>query len=422
MSGSVIGSVIDLSSVFYNPGRLALITDPRLVLAGNVFRFSQITVVDAFGNGENLNSTRIGGVPSLFAGELRFGFLGSSRLAYSFLTRQDFDFEVSERLDLRGSQIPTPALDLFAAGFLFNQNMDEYWAGLTWAHTLGQKLGLGITTFVAVRDQKSREQTLAQAVDTAGNAGIALQQQGYKYQHWRLLWKIGLGGNFGEHWEAGVSLTTPSVGLFGSGNAAFDQTLITQDLGGSGVSDSDVTTSTQPDLPATYKSPASVERLAEPPFSKGAARIHASAEWFDAVPAYDVLDPAPVLLPDSSMASFGLTQELNSVTNIAVGAEYRFSPKLTGYAGFRTDQSAIDDSTVDNTSLSLWDIYHVSAGGTFSIGASDFTLGGIVAWGSDVTRSGIDLVPGGSGPVVLPDQLQAKFFRFTFILGFSIGF
>ncbi len=419
LGGAVIGSVKDLSAVFYNPGRLSLMTDARLVLAGNVFRYSQIKLEDALGNGGDLTTTKVGGVPSLFAGELRFKFLGSHRLAYSFLTRQDFDFDVSERLDLRGAQTLDPALDLFAAGFLFNQNMDEYWAGLTWAHTLGNKLGLGVTTFLAVRDQKTRTQTLAQAVDTAGAAGIALQQEGYDYQHWRLLWKIGLGGTFGN-WDLGLSVTTPSVGIAGGGKAVFDQTLITQDLGGSGTSFSDVTTSTQKDLPVTYKSPLSIGGGAA--YRKGRLRIHASVEWFDAVEAYDVLDPDPVILPDTTMAAFGLTQELNSVANVAVGAEYQFGPKLTGYLGFRTDQSAIDVASSGNTSLSLWDIYHVSGGGTFSLGASDFTVGGIVAWGSDITRTGIDFVPGGGGPVQLPDQLQAKFFRFTFILGFSIGF
>ena len=419
LGGSVIGSVFDLSSVFYNPGRLALVTDPRLVLAGNVFRFTQITVEDAFGTGVNLTNTRIGGVPSLFAGELRFKFLGSNRLAYSFLTRQDFDFEVSERVDLRGAEVPDPNLDLFTAGFLFNQNMDEYWAGLTWAHTLGQKMGLGVTTFLAVRDQRSRVQTLAQAVNTSGAAGIALQQEGYNYQHWRLLWKIGLGGNFGN-WDLGLSVTTPSVGIAGSGKAAYDQTLITQDLDGDGNSFSDVTSSTQQDLPVTYKSPLSVGVGAA--YQKGSARIHASAEWFDAVPAYDVLAPDPVLLPDTTMAAFGLTQELGSVSNIAVGAEYQFGPKLTGYLGFRTDQSALEDTSSSNTSLSRWDIYHVSGGGTFALGPSDFTIGGIVAWGSDVTQTGIDFIPGDDDPVELPDQLPLKFFRFTFILGFSIGF
>jgi hypothetical protein len=419
LSGSVIGSVGDLSAVFYNPGRLSLVTDARLVLAGNVFRYSQVKIEDAFGNNEDLSNTRIGGVPSLFAGELRFKFLGSHRLAYSFLTRQDFEFEVSERLDQRGAQAPDPALDLFAVGFLFNQNMNEYWAGLTWAHTLGRKLGLGVTTFLAVRDQQERQQTLAQAVDTAGAAGIALQQEGYTYKHWRLLWKIGLGGNFGN-WELGLSVTTPSVGLAGSGKAALDQTLITEDFGGTGTSFGNVTTSTQQDLPVTYKSPLSLGGGAA--YRKGPVRVHVSAEWYDAVPTYDVLEPDPVILPDTTMAAFGLTQELNSVSNVAVGAEYQFGPKLTGYLGFRTDQSAIDAGSSDNTSLSLWDIYHVSGGGTFSLGPSDFTVGGIVAWGSDVTETLIDFVPPIGGSVVLPEELQAKFFRVTFILGFSIGF
>ena len=53
-----------------------------------------------------------------------------------------------------------------------------------------------MTTFLAVRDQKSRLQTLAQAVDTAGAAGIALQQEGYNYQHWRLFMENRAGRNF----------------------------------------------------------------------------------------------------------------------------------------------------------------------------------------------------------------------------------
>jgi long-subunit fatty acid transport protein len=169
----------------------------------------------------------------------------------------------------------------------------------------------------------------------------------------------------------------------------------------------------------TYKSPLSVGVGAA--YGTGPATFHASAEWYDAVPAYDVLAPDPVILPDTTRASFGLVQELESVTNVAVGAEYLFSPKLTGYAGFRTDQSAINAESSDNTSLALWDLYHVSGGGTFSMGASDFTIGGIVAWGSEQTRTGIDLVPG-DDPLDLPDELQANFFRITLVLGFSIGF
>jgi len=418
LSGAVIGSVFDLSAVFYNPGRLALVTDPRLLLAGNVFRATRITLEDAINNGKDLTDTQVGGVPSLFAGELRLKFLGDYRLAYSFLTRQDFDLEVTERIDLRGTQVPDPGLTLFSAGLLFDQDMDEYWGGLTLAKAISEKIGLGVSMFVAVRSQQSRLQVLAQAVDTVGNAGIALQQEGYSYQSWRLLGKLGIGGDFGK-WRVGVSLTTPGLGLFGSGKAAFDQTLITQDLGGPGTSISDVTTSTQPDLPAQYKSPLSIG--AGVGYTMGPARVHASVEWYDAVPAYSVLAPTPVLLPDSTMATFGLTQNLQSVTNVALGAEYRLSPRFTAYGGYRTDRSAIDPSAPGNTSLSLWDIDHLSAGGTFGIGGSNFTLGGIYAWGSH-NIAGIDLVPGGGGPVTGPDELLVSFRRFTFILGFSIGF
>jgi len=108
---------------------------------------------------------------------------------------------------------------------------------------------------------------------------------------------------------------------------------------------------------------------------------------------------------------------------VAVGLEHAFAQRLTGYAGFRTDFSAKEAGSADNSSLSVWDIYHLSAGATMKIGKTDLTLGTIFAFGSKLTDTGIDLSPGDpNNGQLLPENLKARFTRLTFILGFSIGY
>ena len=94
LGGTVVGSATDLSTVYYNPGLLALVDDSELILAGTVYQVTNIKVEDALGSGRDLTWGQAGGVPSLFAGEFKFGFLGNTRLAYSFLSRHAFDIRV----------------------------------------------------------------------------------------------------------------------------------------------------------------------------------------------------------------------------------------------------------------------------------------------------------------------------------------
>ena len=42
LAGAVIGSVADVSAVFYNPGALALIESAELLLSGNVFEYTAV--------------------------------------------------------------------------------------------------------------------------------------------------------------------------------------------------------------------------------------------------------------------------------------------------------------------------------------------------------------------------------------------
>lgn len=415
LGGSVIGSVADISAVYYNPGRLALNQTTGLILAGNVFQATGVSRENVTGFGEDLSSTKIDALPALFAGEFTLGFMGRSRLAYSLLTRQNFDVRTSARGDLLGF-FTAPTLDT-SAEVRFDQNLSETWGGLTWAWPFDGRFGIGITWFGALRSQRAREQNLGLALSDTDRAGLVLQGLEFDYDDLRFLWKIGFGADLGD-WQVGVSVTTPSVHVAGSGTITVDEVVLGQDLNDDGEFTTFVR-SGQQDVPSLYRSPLSLG--AGGAYSFGATTLHGAVEWFDALGEWTVLEAQPVepQIGEEPIVP-SVTEDLESVVNWAVGLQHEFPGRFGGYLGFRTDRSAAPEASLSNSTLSFWDIYHVSGGATFAVGRSSFTLGLIYAWGDDFAEP-LRLTP---QPLIANEleQDSVKFRRFTVIIGFELSF
>ena len=418
---AVIGSVLDVGAVYYNPGALSLTESKGLLLAGNVFEFRSLTWKDALGPGRDLRDTNFGGVPSLFAGEFRFGFLGDHRLAYSFLTRQTFNVRLTATGVSTDPFPDIPELGTLAANVILEQDMNEYWGGLTWSHTLGTHLGLGVSTFFAVRNQRTEFSTQTELVGTDTNQAVAsLQGRSYDFQDWRLLWKIGLGAKF-EEWELGMNVTTPSVGLWGSGAAASNNAEIAQNIDTSGNPDLPlVEVDFQDGVSSDYQSPLAIGAGAA--YRLGATKLYASAEWFNRIDPYRVMDTQPFIGQTSGdTLIFNVVADADPVLNWGVGVEHNFNERTGIYGSFATDFSSTSPESEANTSVTFWDLYHASLGTTFTVGQSVWTVGGILGFGGQ-TIEGIDVIPGDDEIVPALGETKLSIVSFTFILGFELAF
>ena len=417
LGGAVVGSVTDLSAVYYNPARLGFSERNELVLAGNVVQITRIVVENPLGGTRNLTTTRLGGVPSLFAGEIRFGFLGSHRLAYSFLERHDLDLRIEARGDLDPAQLGLPAsVQQVAANLGFESRMSDYWAGLTWAMPLGARTGLGVSQFVTVRSHRKRAGSLLQArADSA--AGVALLQDDFDYQHWGLVWKLGVGAQL-DPWRLGLTLTTPGVGLFGSGKVGYDESRVATDLDGDGSSVGRIISDFQEGLPVTWKSPPSVALGLG--YSRGSTtRLHAAVEWFGATGRYVVLDAEPIPIDGTSeTVSSDVIADFGSVVNVGIGVQQRLSSRFDGLLSFRTDHSATPAASDANVSVTRWDLHHVAAGARFEVAAASFTFGAVYAFGNQVLRRQAP-PPEGTLPPDEESAIRSRLRRVTFILGFE---
>jgi hypothetical protein len=408
LAGSVIGSSSDLASVYYNPGALALVENPELLLAGNVFEYTRYRVDVASLPSSDLGSSRIGGAPSLFAGELKLRFLGNDRFAYNFLTRYSADIRVDERFQAARDDLSAiQELAELQGSQRLEEKLTETWVGVTWATLVGERWGIGVSPYVTIRSQRFGQQSIFESVDSAGRAAISRRGGDISFNNWRLLAKIGVSARY-DPWRFGLTVTTPSLNVWGSGSAARDSTVISQ--GGAG----DISGGLAEDVPADYRSGVGYTW-------HEATTLHVAAEYFAKVSRGEVLD-IPTL-PASETTAEGMTQHLDDVLNFGVGIQHVFSERIEAYGGFNTDFSARIEGDPAVFPISSWDIYHVSTGANFSLGRSEYTLGVAVAWGTGpaapVGSTGNDRIDEALG---LPTETSIGYFRLTFILGFTILF
>jgi hypothetical protein len=408
LGGVVVGSSRDLSATYYNPGALALAEDPSLLASVQSFEAIWLdaqTPPPAI----DLSDSTVRPSPSLFAFAVPRDWTGDHTLAFSGLTRHDFD--------LRVASLQVPPSGQASAESLFEQNLNENWFGLSWAHRAGEEIGVGLSTYVAYRGQRTRREVSGQAALSPTEGGAALLVEDFDYTSFRLLWKAGVAMERGA-FDLGLTVTTPSVRLFGSGTASYTISTVGADLGaGPTVA---VSAQREEGLESNYQSPWAVAAGAS--YRSGANRFHATAEWFGGVSGFDVLDPS--LFADNPNAA-GLVKRLqhqaSSVVNFGVGYERKLTERTSLYGAFTTDFTFADKGDSATSSLSTWDIYHLTAGASLMVGDVKLTMGTAYAFGSDNRPIATVSLPPGGVPVLTQSPLDVSFSRLRVLVGFDFG-
>jgi hypothetical protein len=420
LGGAVIGSVLDLSGTYYNPGGLSLIKDPQTLIAAKVFQYPRVSIGGAGADSVVMKSSNPGPGPSLIAGTFKFRGLRKHWFGYSYLSRQEVKLGLS--LSTTGVHDVIPGqvgMEDYVSQYRLDEKLSETWLGLTWSYKLRRNTGVGVSQYFAVRNHRANTQTLVEALDASGRVATNLGARQYQYENVRILWKIGAAFDF-ERLTLGLTLTTPGLHIYGKGSAGANAHLAGLDLDGDGAPDDFLAADYQDERPVRYRSPLSV--AAGLTFKLQRFRVYASSEWFARVPPYTVVDTEEFDGQSTGEPlSTDVTNEFDSVLNMGFGLEYAHSARFKSSMSFTTDYSARPPGTETNLSITDWSIYHVIAGAEITIKNSALTLGlGYSAGDREIGRR--PQVFDGSGGDGLWDPFEGMEFRYStykLIIGFS---
>jgi len=420
LGGAVIGSVLDLSGTYYNPGGMSLLEKPDTLMAAKVLQYPQVTLAGGESSGVPLNTFSPGPAPSLIAGTFRLRGLRKHWFGYSYLSRQDVKLGVSVSETGRHDILPdVPGSEGYVSQFRIDEKLSEQWFGLTWSTKLSSHVGVGVTQYFAFRSHRAMTQELVEALGQDDRLAMALGARQYAYYHLRLLWKIGLAADF-KKLTLGLTLTSPSLALAGRGSTGVDSTVIGLDVNGDGTADDFLAADYREHLPIAYRTPLSL--AAGMTFKIQKVRFYWSTEWFARIRPYTVIDAAEFPAQSTGeILSTDITQELEAILNWGAGLEWFYSPRFKGYASFTTDYSAKRSGTLTNMSVTDWDIHHIVTGGEFALKKSSLTVGLGFSFGGREIGERPDLFAraGTGGLWDLFNDLRFRYAIYKLIVGFA---
>ena len=409
LGGAVVGSAVDLSAAYYNPGALALIDDPDVISTSKVFELSSLTIEPNAGVQVDLDNLRFALAPGFVGGRLPFEFLGRNQLAYSIFTRQQFKATLDAAAVGSGDRIGVSE-DLFGS-IRLEQDLNEVWVGASYSQALGRNAGLGATLYGAHRSQKLSSLGQLQAFSDSIQS-IALRESRYSYWNMRLLLKIGLTYEW-HRLSLGLTYTLRSVSLFGSGKVLLNRTLF-------GVENPTFVVTVQDGLGATFKSPQSLALGATySPYPH--TTVHLTSEYFAEVNKYAVLDLDPLVGQSTGdTTALDLNDARSDVWNVGVGLDHDFTTTLTGFASFRTDFSSASGDPEVQLTVTSWNLYHVTAGVAVRIGTADLTLGLGYGWGGQSDVEFFALPRTTQEEIPQPERADIGYRSLRFIMSFAL--
>jgi long-subunit fatty acid transport protein len=436
LGGAIIGDVNDNTGVFYNPAGLGFMDTATLSINGNAYQIENIKIENALGQKKDFKSSHLGSVPLFVGGMLR---KGEKRLKIGFtvMSSVNFQFKATARIDDTediAGDLESPGKEEFIGQSSVNTKVSELLFGLGGGYKLNDNWSVGLSNLFTVRSVSYNRTTIARFFLNQPDFPLVSSSFSRNADYFNVRYAAKIGLNYRKNrFSAGLTVTSPSLNLFGTGTVAVD--IIGNNILYEGSRTDILANDRQEKLKSKFKSPLAAGLGAN--YTFGRSQIGVALNYHGSTKIYDILraNPSDFIRPVSLNAQLGSADFLRvktgakQVFNFAVGYEYALKPNMTLSGSIRTDNSYFDknlDTTLGiRPDVTTWNIYHIAMGTTFTRGRSKMSIGLVYSTGKDDRKKSDGNLENPSENNLLQGSTtitKAKYNSIGFILGYAFVF
>ncbi|MFN8276744.1 MAG: hypothetical protein U0T84_04635 [Chitinophagales bacterium] len=410
--GAVIASCRDNTAMYYNPGLMGFIENPKISVSANLYELNMVNLRNVAGSGLDARSTRILFYPQFIGGSFVVKKVPKLKIYYGTFIRNRSSVRYNISHETRYDVIPgAPGDELYKARLEYDMNAIETWFGLGFGYRINDVVSVGGSMFGSYLNLEYRTalETNADAlqVDTSKITPYTAASNditSFRLDHVSAVFKLGIGLDF-KRVRVGLAVTLPSATIWGRGSLfrtieGYNLNIYATDTHAIFRYPSFLVSDEQKNLKAQYKT--------VPSFALGATynfndlKVDFSAEYFLGIPSYDVVrgaDVAAVRPVDAyggqPVKNFMLIRSgTRPVFNVALGFTYRIRNKIKLLTGFHTDFNNRMNffpvsSGLNSLQPSYWHLMHFALGAAYNRGSNDISIGFTYAFGLAADRHGV---------------------------------
>jgi hypothetical protein len=399
--GAVIANNKDSGVMFYNPALLAYTNKNSASISANIYQYESINIKNGAGTGHNLKSTSIKIIPLMVSGTIALKLKKPFTIAYALINDPVINYLSSQRRDERFNVLNdsySPGPEFYVGQYTAQNTITNTTGILSTGFKIAPGLAAGISFEGMIRKQNYREDFLSRAFinssDSNSSQPIAGDDVSYQvtYTHIGLRFKAGLSYDIGRS-HFGITLSSPLVGLYGTGTLVSDQLITNIKDPYSNLFYSFMANTRQTSLHPKYKMPFSVALGYS--YDYGPGQIYLAAEYFSKINQYRIITPRDeyFVRPDTGNNNV-LTSALlqfkdahKSLVNFSLGISYELRPAVMGFFSLRTNFTYADEGLYTNSSgftanSSAWNDYHSQIGINVKKRKFNFRAGLVFTYGT----------------------------------------
>lgn len=422
LNGNVTGSVDDLGATFYNPARLALVEEPVFAINGKLYQYTSLKLDDFLGDGIDLKKSDFDGLPSMVAGTFKLDFLEGHQFAYSLLSRNRSEIDLSYNTGLIIDDITDeyPGDEDFIGRIGLGSNLKEDWFGLSWAKSITSNLSIGASGFFSVYNYSGGSRLHYVVLSEDEEVGLLNNVINFEQKSYGLFFKVAAAWTL-KNVDLGLNIDLPYIEIKEEASFNYEEY-----LAGFGSGLDRFTFNNFTNLNSQRKYPLGISAGAG--INIGKSTLHLNLSWNAKASRYKRIDIPELESETNDVPSLALEEELKSVTNFGVGAEVFIVENLNAYASFSSDYSPfkanasvfdVVNSEGDDINSNT-DYFHYGFGVKVKHKWANFVLGGVYSSGSTTIARPIEFPL--DEPTLTSQETDLHINRWRFIVGIEVLF